>query len=142
MWRLFLLMWPGSAAAESLIATRVIQADAVVTLQDVTVVDAAIPGALVRPEAAIGLQALRAIYPGRPIRAEDLGVPIVVGRNEMVLLRFRSGAMEIVVEGRALAEGRTGDAIRVMNLTSKAVLTGQVALDGTIVIGGARCAGC
>lgn len=142
MWRVVMLLWPGMACAESLVATRVIQPDAVVTAQDVTVVAAAIPGALTGPEAAIGLQARRAIYPGRPIRAEDLGAPIVVGRNDLVLLRYRSGAMEILVEGRALAEGGAGDLVRVMNLGSKAVLTGQIGMDGTVVIGGAPCAGC
>lgn len=142
MWRVVMLLWPGMASAESLVATRVIQPDTVVTAQDVAVVDAAIPGALAGPEAAIGLQARRAIYPGRPIRAEDLGAPVVVGRNDMVLLRYRKGAMEILVEGRALAEGGVGETVRVMNLSSKAVVTGQIGMDGTVGIGGDSCAGC
>lgn len=133
---------PLSAAGESLVATRPIAAQSILTPEDMALVDAMIPGALGDPAQAVGLQTRRAIYPGRAILVRDLGPPVLVGRNARVQLRYLRGGLEIAAEGRALDKGGAGEVVRVMSLGSKAVVSGQVMPDGTVQVGGETCVGC
>ncbi|NBE07381.1 flagellar basal body P-ring formation chaperone FlgA [Paragemmobacter ruber] len=128
--------------AESLVATRVIAAQSTLSSADMAVVEAAIPGALVDPAQAIGLQARRTIYPGRPILASDVGPPILIGRNAIVQMRYLRGGLEIAAEGRALDKGGAGEVIRVISLGSKTVVSGRVMADGNVAVGDDACAGC
>ena len=121
--------------AESLVATRTLRAATVIGPQDIALVDAAIPGALASPDAAIGRETRISIYAGRPIRAADLGAPALIERNQLISIRFVSGALSIEVEGRALARGGAGDDIRVMNLASRTTVTGRVTPEGQVVVG-------
>ncbi len=135
MWRLALILLPLPALADSLVATRVIPAQAVIAAEDVTLVAADLPGALGDPAAAIGQEARVAIYPGRAIRAADLGRAAVVERNQVVALAYRAGSLTILTEGRALNRGGPGDIIEVLNLTSRSRVTGQIAADGSVIVG-------
>jgi flagellar basal body P-ring formation protein FlgA len=135
MWRLVFLILPEIACADSLIATRTIRAQSVVQLDDVTLVAAAIPGALAGADDAIGLEARIAIYAGRPIKAGDLVAPALIDRNQIISLSYQTGALTILAEGRALARGGVGDVIRVMNLASRSTVSGRVAADGTVQVG-------
>ncbi len=134
MWRLLFLL-PTAAMADSLVANRTIRAMAVLGPDDVTLVEAAIPGALDDPLTAIGMEARIAIYPGRASRAQDIGPPALIDRNQIVPLIYRAGALSILTEGRALARGGTGDVIRVMNLASRTTVTGQIGPDGVVRVG-------
>lgn len=122
-------------AAESLIATRVVRAQTLLSAADVTLVAAEIPGALTDPETALGLEARVTLYPGRAIRAADVGPPALVERNQIVTLIYNVGGLGITTEGRALARGGMGDVIQVMNLSSRAVFSAQVAEDGSVRVG-------
>ena len=135
MWRVLLLILPDMALADSLVATRTIRAQSVVQMDDVTLVAAAIPGALTAPDAALGQEARVAIYAGRPIKATDLGPPALIDRNQIVALAYQTGTLAILTEGRALARGGVGDVIRVMNLASRSTVSGRVAPDGTVHVG-------
>jgi len=123
------------ARSDSLVATRMIRAQSVVTADAVTLVEADIPGALTDFVAAAGLETRVAIYPGRPILAADLGPPSIIERNQIVALSYRAGTLSILTEGRALARGGVGDVIRVMNLASRATVSGLIGADGTVVVG-------
>jgi flagella basal body P-ring formation protein FlgA len=123
------------AMAESLIATRVIRAQTLLSETDVTLVAAEIPGALTRVQDVLGLEARVTLYPGRAVRAQDLGPPAMVDRNQIVTLIYRVGGLGISTEGLALARGGLGDVIRVMNLSSRTVLSGEIAQDGAVYVG-------
>lgn len=135
MWRALILCLPTAALADSLVATRVIRAQAVVTAQDVALVAAEIPDALTDPALAVGQEARVAIYPGRPVKAADLGAAAMVDRNQIVRLIYRAGGLEIATEGRALGRGAAGDVIEVLNLASRAKVTGLIGPDGAVMIG-------
>ena len=135
MWRLLFLILPEMALADSLVATRTIRAQSVVQIDDITLVAAAIPGALTGTDGAVGLEARVAIYAGRPIKASDLGPPALIDRNQIVSLVYQSGGLAILAEGRALARGGVGDVIRVMNLASRSTVSGRVTADGTVQVG-------
>jgi flagella basal body P-ring formation protein FlgA len=130
---LWLLAFP--AMAESLVATRIIRAQTVLSESDYTLVAAEIPGALSSGAAALGLEARVTLYPGRAIRAGDIGPPALIERNQIVPLIYRVGGLGIVTEGRALDRAAAGEMVRVMNLGSRSVVTGMVGDNGTILFG-------
>ena len=135
MWRIVLMLLPFPAFADSLVATRVIKAQTELTADDVTLVAMDIPGALSDAAAAIGQEARVAIYPGRPIRAVDLGQTAVVDRNQVVPLAYIAGGLTILTEGRALSRGGVGDVIDVMNLASRATVSAIIGVDGVARVG-------
>ena len=133
-----MLLLTGPALADSMIATRTIKAKTVIAAEDVALVAAAIPGALTETDQAVGKETRVTLYAGRAIRAEDLGSPTLVDRNQTVILLFQSKGLTIRVEGRALDRGGAGDPIRAMNMTSRQTVTGIVAPDGTIRVGASQ----
>jgi flagella basal body P-ring formation protein FlgA len=136
MWRMLaLVLLPGMATAESVVATRTIRAQSILGPDDVTLVAAAIPGALPATADAIGLEARISIYAGRPIRPSDLGPASVIDRNQIVTLVFSTGGLNILTEGRALERGGIGDIIRIMNLGSRATVSGRISEDGRVHVG-------
>lgn len=139
MWRIIALaVLPGMALADSLVATRTIRAQSILGPDDVTLVAAAIPGALALPEEAVGLEARVSIYAGRPIRPSDLGPAAVVDRNQVVPLVFTTGGLSILTEGRAMERGGIGDVIRIMNLASRSTVAGRIAEDGRVHVGATK----
>jgi flagellar basal body P-ring formation protein FlgA len=129
------LVLAGPAQAENVVATRTIRAGSVIGPEDVTLVDAVLPGALSELSLAMGQEARTAIYAGRPVRPSDLGPPTLVQRNQLVPLIYRSGSLAISTEGRALARGSVGDVIRIMNLGSRTTVSGRIGADGAVYVG-------
>ncbi len=134
LWLFALLPLP--ALAESMVATRTIRAQTVLAAEDIAMVDADIPGALTDPSAAVGQEARVTLYAGRPIHAGDLGAAALVERNQVVSLAYQMGGVSILTEGRALSRGGAGDVIKVMNLTSKATVSGMIGPDGSVSVAG------
>jgi len=137
MRRIVLLFWlvPAAAQADSVVATRTVRAQTTLQATDMALAAAVIPGALTRVEQGVGKEARVTLYAGRPVRDVDLGPPAVVKRNQIVTLHYRVGALGIVTDGRSLSRGAPGDVIRVMNLASRATITGRVAPDGSVEVG-------
>lgn len=123
---------PAAALAETLVATRTIRPQQIIMPEDIAVSDAKIGGMFTHPDEVVGQEARVALFAGRPIGPSDIGPPALVDRNQIVLLTYRKGSVTIVTEGRALGRGGVGDLIRVMNLTSRATVSGYVAEDGTV----------
>jgi flagella basal body P-ring formation protein FlgA len=135
VWVLALMMvGPQVAVADSIVATRTIRPQTVLSAEDFTLVEADIPGALTDPAAVIGLEARVTLYAGRPIVASDVGSAALVERNQTVSLVFRSAGLSILTEGRALTRGGVGDQIKVMNLASRTTVTGTIEADGTVLV--------
>ncbi len=133
---ILLLAMTAPAAAETLIASRTIRPQAIITSADLAVIDKTVPGALNLADDALGFEARVVLYAGRPIRPEDIGPPAIVERNQIVTLYYRSGALTIAADARSLGRGGVGDSIRVMNLASRNTVTGYVLADGTVTVSG------
>lgn len=129
-----LLVLAAPAAADSVVATRVIQPKSLITAEDVTMVAMQIPDALNDPAAVVGKEARIAISPGRAIKSSDLVQATLVERNAIVAMSFVVGGLEIVTEGRALARGAEGDVIDIMNLSSRTRLRGRILADGSVTV--------
>jgi flagella basal body P-ring formation protein FlgA len=71
------------------------------------------PQYILDPQQIIGKQLRRAIGKGLPIRAIDVGEPIVVTRNQIVQIQVISGGITVETMGRAMTDGAIGDLIQV-----------------------------
>lgn len=124
------------AAADTLIATRTLRANSIVTPQDVSIIPDNIPGMAQSLAEVVGLETRSIIYAGRPIALGNLGPAAIIERNQVVPLVFVKGGLKIYVDARSLERAGPGDVIRVMNLASKNTVTGVVAADGSVHVGG------
>ncbi len=124
----------GAASAESLVAARAIVGNSIVSEADIRFARTEIEGALNDPEAVIGREAKVTIYAGRPIRAGDFRAPALIERNDIVRLRYRHGGLVIEADGRALGRGAAGERISVMNMASRATLTGVIHESGHVEV--------
>ncbi len=127
---------PLSALADTLVAARTIRAQTILSAADLALIANDVPGALGTIEDAVGLEAKVMLYSGRPISDADIGPAAVVERNAVVILVFHQGGLSITADGRALDRAAPGEVLRVMNLSSKTIVSGTVAPDGTIHVGG------
>ena len=127
-----LLICASPVLAEAVVPARAIRPLTVLTAADVVLVKQELPGAVTRIEDVVGREARVALYPGRAIAPGDIAPPAVVERNQIVQMRFRSGPLEIVSEGRALSRGRPGERLRIMNLDSRLTVTGTVTAEGWV----------
>lgn len=136
MWRVIAaLVLAQPAFADSLVATRTIRAQSVIGPDDLTLVDAEVPGAATELAEALGLEARVAIYAGKPVRLSDLGAPALIDRNQVVTLVYLAGGLTISTEGRAMGRGAEGDVIRVINLASRSTVSGRVGPGGVVYVG-------
>ncbi|WP_226779882.1 flagellar basal body P-ring formation chaperone FlgA [Oceaniglobus trochenteri] len=131
---LALVVAPAQVAADTVVAARTIRSQAILTPADITVITADTPGALFDPAEAIGMEARVVLYAGRPVRPGDLAAPAIVERNQIVMVYYRNGALNIAMEGRTLGRAGISDRLRVMNLESRNTVTGTVAPDGSIIV--------
>ena len=129
-----LLLGAAPAAADIIVPARTIPPQSIIGPEDLALSEANVPGAVTDPSQAIGLEARVALYPGRPIRPQDLGPPAVIERNAIVPLIFMRGTLLITAEGRALDRAGPGELIRVMNTTSRTTVTARVGTDGAAYV--------
>jgi len=82
----------------------------------------------------LGREVIRSVYEGRPILAENTRSPRLVRRNDVVMIRYVVGALEITATGRALSEAGAGETIAILNIDSRKTLQGVVQPDGGIIV--------
>ncbi len=128
-------LFPCAAMADSVVATRTIKAQTIVTAQDLATVPADIIGALTATDAGVGLEAKVTLYAGRPVHAADLESPALIQRNQVVSVVYQVAGLTIRTDGRALERGGAGAVIKVMNLSSHMTVQGAVAPDGSVRVG-------
>lgn len=125
----------GASHAQSIVPVHTIRAGDVVTAEDIRI-GGSLPGlADIDVDAAIGLEARRALYAGRPIRMSDLTAPALVERNQIVTIVYKTAVLSIETEGRALDRGAAGDTLRVINLASRTTVVGRVNRSGAVLVG-------
>lgn len=119
------------AAAEDLVAVKHIRVGSIISAADIATPKSM--EAMRRASKMIGQESARTLYQGQPIAENDVRAPTLVRRNAIVQMEFQKGMMTISTEGRALDDGGMGSRIRVMNLTSKRVITTIVTSPSTVV---------
>ncbi|MFQ5533265.1 MAG: flagellar basal body P-ring formation chaperone FlgA [Sphingomonadales bacterium] len=74
----------------------------------------------------INQAARRTIRPGVPVRSSDVRRPVTVAKGALVTMIVTAPAMTLTTVGRALEDGASGDAIRVLNTVSHTTVQGVV----------------
>lgn len=118
-------------AVAEVVAVRTLPAGTILTLQDLDESGAGGPDGVDR---MIGLQTRTIIYEGRPVTPQQLVPPVIVERNQMVVLAYEAGPLSIRTEGRALGAGAAGDVIRVMNMASRTTVQATIREDGLLTV--------
>lgn len=123
---------PCSALADIVVATHVIRAHSIVGVDSLTTKAVDVPGAIHDPSTIIGLETRVVIYPGRPILPDDVGPPALIERNQIVTLIYEQNGLSILTEGRSLSRAGQGESARIMNLSSRKSVIGQVLANGSV----------
>lgn len=133
---LALLALPVSiAAATTVEATRTLRSGTIIHPADLRVMDGDPKRTEIESiEQAVGMEVRASIRQGRRIRTTDLRHPVLIKRNQLVDIVYRRGSLVIRGEGRALRDGSKGEAIRVMNLDSRVIVTGRVRETGKVEV--------
>jgi flagella basal body P-ring formation protein FlgA len=85
-------------------------------------------------EELIGMTPKRMILPGKPVKANDLQLPIVVERGDMVTMIFNDGGMRLTAKGKALENGAKGDVVRVANSASSRTVEALVTAEREVIV--------
>lgn len=122
------------AAADTVLAARTIRAQSLITAQDLVVKKVDVVGAISDPAMIAGQEARVALYAGRPIRPGDIGPPALIERNQIIPLIYDHSGLSITAEGRSLSRGGPGERVRVMNMSSRITVSGEVQTDGRVLV--------
>lgn len=82
--------------------------------------------AVVDLKSLVGMEVKRTLKEGSIIRKNAIAAPILVYKKELVTLTVETNQMRLTAQGQAMDDGAMGDVIRVMNLTSKKVISAVV----------------
>ncbi|WP_424972426.1 flagellar basal body P-ring formation chaperone FlgA [Dinoroseobacter sp. S76] len=121
-------------AADTLVAARTIRAQAVLTAEDIKLVPGTTPGGISSPADVLGKETRVVLYAGRPIRADQIGLPALVERNALISLVYATPVMRISTEGRALGRAGLGETIRVLNISSRNTVSATVTGPGEATV--------
>lgn len=68
----------------------------------------------------------QAAAPGTPLTVELLAADVLVKRGQRVMLVAQAGGLEVRAQGEAVADARPNGRVRVLNLSSRRIVEGQV----------------
>jgi flagellar basal body P-ring formation protein FlgA len=109
-----------------------------VAAADVTwaqVPSASVPtGDVTDPQDLIGRTPRHPLQAGQPLRPLDLQVPILIKRNDAVLIVLERPGLYMTAEGKALEDGGRGAAIRVINTQSNRAIDAVVLASGQVAV--------
>lgn len=117
---------PAATAPAKVKAAHTLRAGTVLHASDLIVDGEIKEGAPSPLNLFVGMETKRSVYMGKILSTNDVGPPTLIARNAIVTLEFARGPLLITTEGRALDSGAAGENIRIMNLSSKIILTATV----------------
>ena len=82
----------------------------------------------------IGKRLKRSVRLGESLQRNQVEFPPVIKRGERVVIQARSQGFMLTAAGEAKQDGRTGEAIRVMNSNSRKVILCQVVAPGLVKV--------
>jgi flagella basal body P-ring formation protein FlgA len=70
----------------------------------------------------------------KPVILSDIQMPIIVKKGDLVTMVLKNNALSLTAQGKAMDNGAAGDAIHVMNSSSKQVVDAIVTGAQTVSI--------
>lgn len=90
--------------------------------------------AILEPSELEGMQVRSLLTEGRPVMIQSVMPPVVVGRGDLVTIRYLDGPLELSAPGRALGDAHRGQEVRIVNLVSNATVAGIASADGIVEV--------
>jgi flagella basal body P-ring formation protein FlgA len=90
------------------------------------------PGTAQRAEDVVGRQLRRPIGAGLHFMTVDLVAPVVVAKNQPVVMLLEAPGLSLSARGRALEDAGMGEMVRVMNLLSRSVVEAEAIGPGRV----------
>ncbi len=144
----FVVSCPGSAGWQYNVAVRpdvsipvvmpksLIARDTVITADDLQLkkfnINNQREGLMTNPDEAIGLTSKRALQPGKPITRNELVQPVLVKRDQPVMIVSHMDGITASMPGVALKNGRKGEVIKIRNSSSQRIISGVVDDTGVV----------
>lgn len=91
-------------------------------------------GAVLTTADLLGLELLRNMRAGYPVRADQVRTPPEMRRGETVLIEFKLPGIQLQAQGEAMEDGHKGQEIKVLNKASNKVITASVDGDGKVTV--------
>lgn len=86
------------------------------------------------PSEVIGMETRQALSPGRAVMRHAVAPPVVVERGDLVTLTFERGGLSLSVNARAMGPAPAGGSVRVVNLSSNALVNAVATAPGRVRI--------
>lgn len=80
------------------------------------------PLAVYEVSEVVGMEARQALAPGRPVMRQSVTPPVVIERGDLVTLSYLRGGLSLNVSARAMSAAHAGGEVRVVNLSSNALV--------------------
>tara|TARA_R110002110_G_scaffold405241_1_gene624183 strand:- start:16254 stop:16994 length:741 start_codon:yes stop_codon:yes gene_type:complete len=96
--------------------------------------DAVLNGVMTEIEQVVGMELIRSMDVGSPIKVSQVRLPKLVKRGNTVTLLAGGGALQVRMQGKAMADGAEGDIVKATNLSSGQLVEGRVNADGTLSV--------
>lgn len=87
------------------------------------------------PEKLVGMGARRTLRIDKPLRHGDISEPVLVRRNSLVIMKYKTANMLITAQGKARENGTRGETIRIQNSGSGKIIEGVVVGPGMVAVG-------
>ncbi len=92
------------------------------------------PANVVDKDKLINKEAKKSLKEGKVINARDIGNKILIKRNDIVTIVYKTDKMQITAKVQAMSDGAKGEKIEVMNTKSKKVLFAEVIDANTVEV--------
>lgn len=82
----------------------------------------------------VGKALTRQSREGMMLKPNDVAVPALIAKNDLVTIYFRQGAMTLTVKGQAITSATRGAPVQVLNLMSKRVISATAIAAGAVEV--------
>ena len=86
-------------------------------------------------EQIVGMGVRRTLRIDKPVRRGDIREPVLVSRNSLVIMKYKTANMLITAQGKARENGTRGETIRIQNSSSGRTIEGVVIGPGMVAVG-------
>jgi flagella basal body P-ring formation protein FlgA len=127
-----------SVNQEVIKTARRIEAGSQITEGDLILVDEdnsrPLGNVMTSPDEIVGKRATRNIRAGQYIRPKMIDDPPLVKKGKRVVIRARKASINVTTLGKVMEDGRTGDQVRVVNISSGRQILGTVKGPGVVEV--------
>ena len=121
--------------ARELAAGSLLESDAVSRGKEMELTSYLTAGSLPVLQLAADLHLKRSLPAASVLTWSDVEYPLLVQKDKPVLIVIRQGAVQVQAAGRALTDGRLGERISIVNISSERVIEGVVTGQGLVEVG-------